>query len=247
MCVISESVQMFPQNREMDLHPPRLSISRGTEVSLCPGGEDDLSGLVSGTVGKSKGKRGGSTKNGSSIGVLRSMAWAHELVVGSRPWDNTSQVSAHGVKAVGLKRSIILNDKVCGISLQSLSKGMVTRLLAGKVVLLNDLISKGILGGGSATSTSSSRGKEEEYVRDSKSSNSDSSRSDEDQVHEVSAVLVNVKFTLSGVHAHGNGRATLLDIDGGRGEGGGGADEGGGKDGEKLHSECIFLLMTESS
>jgi len=52
-----------------DLHPPRLSLS--TEVSLCPGGEDDSSGLIGGTVGKSKWKRSGSTNNGSGGSVLR--------------------------------------------------------------------------------------------------------------------------------------------------------------------------------
>lgn len=52
-----------------DLYPPGLSFS--TEVSLCPGGEDDGSGIVSCTVGKSKWKRSGSTNNGSGGSVLR--------------------------------------------------------------------------------------------------------------------------------------------------------------------------------
>ena len=51
------------------LSPPGVSIS--TEVSLCPGGEDDSAGVVSGTVGKSKWKRSGSTNNSSGGSVLR--------------------------------------------------------------------------------------------------------------------------------------------------------------------------------
>lgn len=51
------------------LRPPGLSFS--TEVSLCPGGEDDGAGFVSGTVGKSKWKRSGSTNNSSGGSVLR--------------------------------------------------------------------------------------------------------------------------------------------------------------------------------
>jgi hypothetical protein len=52
-----------------DLSPPGLALS--TEVSFSPGGEDDSSGLVSCTVGKSKWKRSWSTNNSSSGGVLR--------------------------------------------------------------------------------------------------------------------------------------------------------------------------------
>ena len=45
-------------------------------------------------MGKSEGKRGRSTDNVSIRSVLGSVARAHELVVGGRPWDDATQVSA---------------------------------------------------------------------------------------------------------------------------------------------------------
>ena len=75
-------------------------------------GEDDLSTLVNIAVGKGKGKRGRSTNNGSGWGVLGSVAWALEFVGGGRPWDNTSQVSAHSVESVALKCLVFLDDQV---------------------------------------------------------------------------------------------------------------------------------------
>lgn len=62
------------------LVPPAFAI--GTEVDLGPGGEHDLAIFGNVAVGKSKGKRGGSTNDGAGGGVLRSVARAHELVVG---------------------------------------------------------------------------------------------------------------------------------------------------------------------
>lgn len=167
---------------------------------------------------------------------LRSVARAHELVVGGRPRDDASQVSAHGVEAVVLEGSVLLNDKVGGISLKALGEGVVTGLLRGEVLLLENFVSKGILGGGSASSASGARGDEEEDVGDGKSSNGNGGGADEDQVHEVPAVLVDVELALGGGHAHGSeGRAALLHIHRGGGEGGRGADEGGGEDREELH------------
>ena len=54
------------------------------------------------------------------------MAWAHELVVGSRPWDVTSQVSAHSIKTIRFKSLVFLDDKVSAKRKKSISK------LAGK-------------------------------------------------------------------------------------------------------------------
>jgi len=173
---------------------------------------------------------------------LRSVARAHELVVGGRPWDNTSQMGAHGIKAVVLKGSISLNNKVCGITLQTLGKRVVSRLLLRQVSLLEKLISKGILGRDSAVSTSGARGEEEKNVWNSKSTDRHGGRSDEDQVHKVSAVCVDVKFTIGSRHADGSdSRGALLHIDRGRGKSGRGADEGGRKDGEKVHGGNIWL------
>jgi len=209
----------------MDLRPPRLALS--AEVCLCPLVEKDSSLVVILNVGKSKREGGRSANNGSGGGVLRSVAGTHELVVGSRPWDDTSQVGTHGIEAIALKISVLLNNKVGGITLQALGKRVVASLVCFQVGLFSELISKGILGGGSASSASSTRGEEEEDVGNGKSTDSDGSRTHEDQVHDVSALLVNVKLSLGSGHAHRSDSGAALDIDGGWGEGGGGADEGG--------------------
>jgi len=216
------------------LNPPGLSL--GTEVCLSPGRENKVSRLAGIKVGKGEWKGGRSTDNGSSGCVLRSVAWAHELVVRGRPWDDTSQVCAHSVETICLKGAIRLNNKISGITLEPLGKGVVAWLLACQVFLLQDFISKGILGRSSTTSTSGARRNEEEDVGNGKASNGHGGRADEDQVHEVSTLLVDVVFTLCGGHAHGSdGGAAMLNIYAGRGEGSRGADESGGKEREELH------------
>mmetsp|Transcript_9930 Transcript_9930/g.23239 ORF Transcript_9930/g.23239 Transcript_9930/m.23239 type:complete len:189 (-) Transcript_9930:236-802(-) len=161
-----------PFKMHVNLGPPRLAFR--TEVGLCPWAEDDLIGFVDIKVSKSKRKRSGSTDNGSSGCVLRSVARAHELVVGGRPRDNTSQVSADGVQAIVLKRSVFLNDKVCGISLQSLGQTVVSGLLLGEVRLRENLVTEGILSRTSATSSTRAWGEEEEDVRNSQATNCNS-------------------------------------------------------------------------
>lgn len=167
---------------------------------------------------------------------LRSVAWAHELVVSGRPWDDTSQVCAHSIEPIGLKGAISLNNQISGITLKPLGKGVVASLLACQVFLHKNFISKGILGGGSTSSTPRARRNKEEDVGNGKASNSHGGRADKDQVHEVSALLVDVVFTFGGGHAHGSdGGAALLNIHAGRCECSRGADEGGGKEREELH------------
>jgi len=97
---------LFPEG----LVPP--SLSSGTEVSLSPGAEHNLSIITSITVRKSKGKRGRSTDDMTIRGVLRPVARAHELVVGSGPRDNATQMSAHGVKTVRFKCLVVLDNQV---------------------------------------------------------------------------------------------------------------------------------------
>jgi hypothetical protein len=92
------------------LVPPSFSAS--AEIFLRPGGEQDgFVGFNSG-VRKGKWKRGRSTNNRSIGSVLRSVAWANELVVGSHPWDDATQVSAHGVKTIGFDGLVFLDDQV---------------------------------------------------------------------------------------------------------------------------------------
>ena len=141
------------------LLPPGLSSS--TEIFLSPGSEGNNSSIIDITVGKCKRQGSRSSYNGSGRSVLRSVTWAHELVVGGRPRYDTSQVSAHSVKSVRLKVLVLLHDEVGGISLKSLGKGSVSNKLGGKVVLCDKVVSEGILGGTSATASSSRWGEEE--------------------------------------------------------------------------------------
>ena len=78
--------------RKLGVVPP--SLSSGSEIVLGPRGEGDLSVFGGVAVGKSEWKRGRSTDNVSIRSVLGSVARAHELVVGGRPWDDATQVSA---------------------------------------------------------------------------------------------------------------------------------------------------------
>lgn len=52
-------------------------------------------------MSQGKGKRSRSTNDGTVGGVLRTMARAHELVVGRRPGDNATQMRAHYKRKVG--------------------------------------------------------------------------------------------------------------------------------------------------
>lgn len=69
-------------------------------------------------VGESKGKRGG-TADLLALGVvLRTVAWAHELVLGVVPGDDASQMGAHGVDTVLLNAAVTSDHKVSGLTLQ---------------------------------------------------------------------------------------------------------------------------------
>ena len=93
------------------LVPP--SLSSGTEIIFGPRRENDLIVVFSNiTVCKSKWKRSWSTYNMTIRSILRSVAWAHEFVVGGRPWDDASQVCADSVKSVALDGLVFLDDDV---------------------------------------------------------------------------------------------------------------------------------------
>ena len=208
-------------------------------------------------MGKGKRKRGRSTDNGSGGGVLRSVAWALELVGGGRPWDHTSQVSADGVQSVGFECLVVLDDQVTaekkredkvpltslgesnancnlrGISLESLCKRAVSSRLGGKVLLGQKIVTKGILGGGSTTATSSTRGEEEGNVWDSEGSNSDGGGSNDDEVHQESTFIVNVQF-LRGSHVAGCHCSTAHR---GRCEGASRGEKEGEGNRQKLHGD----------
>mmetsp|Transcript_13378 Transcript_13378/g.37667 ORF Transcript_13378/g.37667 Transcript_13378/m.37667 type:complete len:219 (-) Transcript_13378:442-1098(-) len=190
------------------LVPP--SLASGSEIILRPWGEGDLSIFSGVAVGKSKGKRGRSTNDVSIRGILGSVARAHELVVGGRPWDDATQVSADGVKSVVFKGLVILDNKVCSISLQSLGERSVSDGLRLEVRLREDIVSEGILSGDTGITTSGTRRDEEEDVWDTNGTDSEGTRSKKDQVHQESTFFIDVQF-LTSSHLHGsNGGARSL-------------------------------------
>ncbi len=153
---------------------------------------------------------------------------------------------AHGVETVGLKGAIVLHNKIGGITLKPLGKGVVAGLLGRHIFLHQNFISKGILGRSSAGPAPRARGDEEENVGNGEASNGHGGGSDEDQVHEVPTLLIDVVFALGGGHARGgDGDAALLNIDAGGGEGGGGADKGRGKEREELHGSIVHTRRSE--
>ena len=130
---------------------------------------------------------------------LRSVTWAHELVVRSRPRHNTTQMGTNSIKSISLKSLILLDNKVSSISLQPLSKGTIPSPLLGKVVSSHEVVSKRVLGGDSSSSATGTWWEEEEDVWDSESCNGDSCGSDEDEVHYVTTFLVDVKLFGGGI------------------------------------------------
>jgi len=183
-----------------DLVPP--SLSSGSEIVFRPRGEKNLSIVTGVTVRKSEGKRSGSTDDVSIGGVLGSVARAHELVVGGGPWDDATQVSADGIEAIALERLVILDNKVCSISLQSLCQRSVSGWLRTEVGLGHNIVTKGILGGDTTATTSGTRGDEEQNVWDTNGPNSKGTGSEKNQVHQESTFFIDVQF-FAGGHVHG--------------------------------------------
>merc|ERR1719183_1133910 len=195
------------------IRPPKQPLSVGAEVGLGPGGEHDLAVLGHVTVGKGEGKGSGAANDGTGGGVLGSVAGAHELVVGGGPRDDAAKVGADGVEALG--------------------EGAVTDGLLGKVVLGEKVVTKGVLGGDAASSATGARGNEEGDVGDGKSADGYRGASDEDQVHEVTTVLIDVELVGCLGHIEADSRAGSRNLC--RGKGGGGADEGGEESGALDH------------
>jgi len=114
-----------------------------------------------------------------------------------------------------------------------------------KVLLGHEIISKSTLGGNSASTTSRRRGEEEVYVRKSESSNGDSGRTDEDEVHDITTLLVNVEVSICCLD--GGGDAGSSHGGGSESEGGSCGEESGGE-GEELHLDvCLRKLVEQFS
>jgi hypothetical protein len=98
------------QRYAVSLIPP--SLASGTEIILGPVGKEDFAIVRHIAVRQCQGQRSRSTDDGAIGSVLGSVARAHELVGGSGPRNDTTQMSAHGVQTVIFKRFVLLNNQV---------------------------------------------------------------------------------------------------------------------------------------
>jgi hypothetical protein len=80
------------RRREILVPPSLLACA---EIILTPGRKDNLAGIIYIAVRKSQRKRSRSTDNATIWCVLRSVAGAHEFVLGRRPRDNATKMGAH--------------------------------------------------------------------------------------------------------------------------------------------------------
>merc|ERR1712070_568025 len=97
---------LFRINLLFLLLPPWIQTS--AEVLLCPGFKHNLAIIIF-NMCKSKGQRGRTTYYFSCGIILRSMAWANELVGSLVPWHDTTQMGTHCIQAIALN-SILFSD-----------------------------------------------------------------------------------------------------------------------------------------
>merc|ERR1711907_304002 len=126
ICIMRLSPKVLPYNRSsfffvffvsiqraekgFFLIPP--SLATGTEIVFRPRRERNLSIIRRFAMGEGERKGGGSSNDVPIRRILRSVARAHELVVGSRPWDDATQVSAHSVQTEAFDRVVVLHNDV---------------------------------------------------------------------------------------------------------------------------------------
>lgn len=71
-------------------------------------------------------QRSRSSNNFALVVVLRSVARAHELVLGLVPWHDTTKVGAHGVDAICGQCSVVLHNKVGRVALNKFIKDTIS-------------------------------------------------------------------------------------------------------------------------
>jgi hypothetical protein len=98
------------QHYAASLIPP--SLASGTEIILGPVGKENFAIFRHIAVRQCQGQRSRSTDDGTIGSVLGSVARAHELVGGSGPRNDTTQMSAHGVQTVIFKCFVLLNNQI---------------------------------------------------------------------------------------------------------------------------------------
>ena len=94
--------------------------------------------------------------------------------------------------------------------------------------------------------TATRRRKEKDNVRHRHNANRDSRRSHENEVHEHSAVRINLEISLGDHGDRGHSGGASGGEDGSWREGSGRADEGRGKEGEELHCRWVVRRMVSN-
>lgn len=92
--------------------------------------------------------------------ILRAVAWTHVLVGGSIPWNDATQVSAHGVDGI-VSDAILSSDQIVSITLKTLDQLSVTWLMCSLPRFELDLVTIGIKSSESSGTTSLGRWNEE--------------------------------------------------------------------------------------
>ena len=101
------------QSPPLVLVPP--SLPSGTEIIFRPRRKHDLAVVSDVAVGQGERKGSRSAHHGTIGSVLRSVAGAHELVVGGRPRDDATQVGADRVQTVRFEGLVILHNQVTAV------------------------------------------------------------------------------------------------------------------------------------
>ena len=63
-------------------------------------------------MSKGEGERSWTSDHLASFIILRSVAWAHKLVISLAPRDDASEMSAHGIESIGLQLGAFDNEVV---------------------------------------------------------------------------------------------------------------------------------------
>ena len=115
-------------------------------------------------MGEGEGEGGRPTDHLALRVVLRSVARALELVLSPDPGDDAAKMGADSVDSEVLYGTISTNDKVGGVSPESLGKRVVSSLMGGEPGLCLHVISEGVLGSNATASTSSALGDKEKGI-----------------------------------------------------------------------------------
>lgn len=71
-------------------------------------------------MGKSQTERSWSSDDFTSLIILRAVAWTHEFVRGSVPWNDAAQMGANGIDTI-ISDAILSRNKVMSITFESLN------------------------------------------------------------------------------------------------------------------------------